>query len=216
MSYTNYEFILKPLPYSFDALEPFIDAKTLQIHHDKHLLNYVNKLNNVLRDHKEFWDWPLEKLLKYNCFLPNSIKRDVKVNAGGVYNHNFYFDIMMPDNNGKIKNGNLFNDIVSKFGSFDNFKMKFKKSGMDRVGSGYAWLVIDAFYNLNIISTLNQDAPILFGLEPVLCVDVWEHAYYLKYQNRRDEYLENWFNLIDWNKCDEIYSKLIEKRQSSK
>ena len=204
MSYTNYKFELKPLPYSFGALEPYIDAETVRIHHDKHLKTYVDNLNKALEEHKEFLDWPLEKLLKYNCFLPADIQTVVKNNAGGVYNHNFYFDIMT-DKKTEPK-GNLLDAIIKTFGSFDAFKDEFKSAGLKTFGSGYAWLVKDIFSNLKIVSTSNQDVPFLFGMNPILLVDVWEHAYYLKYQNRRGDYLENWFNLIDWDKCEGIYN----------
>lgn len=206
MSYTNYKFNLKPLPYDYSALEPYIDEETVKLHHNKHLKTYVDNLNKALENYKELWDWPLEKLIKYSHFLPICIQTDVRNNAGGVYNHNFYFDIMTPNSTGEPI-GNLKKEILKTFGSFDNFKLQLKNCALKRFGSGYAWLVKNAFGKLNIISTANQEAPLLLGIAPILFVDVWEHAYYLKYKNRRDKYVDNWFNLIDWEKCEKKYNE---------
>lgn len=205
MPYTNYRFELKPLPYDYDALEPYIDTETVQIHHNKHLKTYVDNLNVTLKQHPKLWNWPLEKLIKYSRFLPFGIQTAVRNNAGGVYNHNFYFDIMTP-NSTKEPVGELKKAIIKTFGSFENFKEALKKSGLDRFGSGYAWLVSDQFKKLRILSTPNQDTPLILGFRPILLVDVWEHAYYLKYKNMRGNYLDNWFNLINWGKCEKNFT----------
>lgn len=206
MPYDSYKFELKPLPYSYDALEPYIDAQTVEIHHNKHLKTYVDNLNKALENHPNLWNWPLEKLIIYNFFLPFNIQTAVRHNAGGVYNHNFYFDIMTPSAEKKTI-GSLKNAIDKEFNSFDMFKERLKKAGLERFGSGYAWLIKDSFNKLKIISTPNQDVPLILGSIPILLVDVWEHAYYLKYQNRRGDYLENWFNLINWEKCEQKFQQ---------
>ena len=150
MPYDSYKFELKPLPYSYDALEPYIDAQTVEIHHNKHLKTYVDNLNKALEDHPNLWNWPLEKLIKYSFFLPFNIQTAVRHNAGGVYNHNFYFDIMTPSTE-KEPIGSLKTAIDKEFNSFDMFKERLKKAGLDRFGSGYAWLIKDSFNKLKII-----------------------------------------------------------------
>lgn len=204
MSYNHYKFQLKPLPYEYNALEPYIDEETVKLHHNKHLKTYVDNLNKTLENYPQFWNWPLEKLIKYYRFLPGCIQTPIINNAGGVYNHNFYFDIMTPHSE-KEPIGQLKKAINKTFGTFEKFKDEFKKSGLNRFGSGYAWLVKDHFNKLRILSTANQDTPLTLGVTPILLVDVWEHAYYLKYKNLRKDYLDNWFNLINWEKCNYNY-----------
>ena len=201
MPFTNYKFELKPLPYDYNALEPYIDAETVEIHHNKHLKTYVDNLNKALEPHPNLWSWPLEKLIRHSYFLPFGLQKEVRNNAGGVYNHNFYFDIMTADST-KQPIGELKTAIIKSFKNFENFKEELKMSGLNRFGSGYAWLVKDPLKNLRIFSTPNQDTPLILGFKPILLVDVWEHAYYLKYKNMRGSYLDNWFNLIDWEKCE--------------
>lgn len=217
MPYEKYKFELKPLPYAYNALEPYIDEETVRIHHDKHLKAYVDNLNGILEKYEIYWNWPLKKLLKYNCFLPLSIQKSVRNNAGGIYNHNFYFDIMKENLNDSFNmpKGKLLDDIIKTFDSFENFKQEFKTVGLNTFGSGYAWLVKDLFSNLKIVSTANQDVPFLYGMRHILLVDVWEHAYYLRYQNRRGDYIDNWFNIIDWEKCENIYVSFDKKNNQA-
>lgn len=206
----HYKFVLKPLNYDYDALEPYIDAETVRIHHNKHLQTYVDNLNKALSKCESFHKWSLEKLIVNNCRLPNDIQTAVRNNAGGVYNHNFYFDIMTKDSTKKPV-GILSDEIKNQFSSFESFKEKLKSVSLNQFGSGWGWLVCDKCGKLKIISTPNQDTPLTMNLCPILLVDVWEHAYYLKYQNRRADYLDNWFNVIDWEKINHNYIKAINK-----
>lgn len=206
----HYKFILKPLEYDYDALEPYIDKETVEIHHNKHLKTYVDNLNKALSKCNAFHMWSLEKLIVENCKLPKNIQTAVRNNAGGVYNHNFYFDIMT-NNSTKKPVGILASEIKKQFLSFENFKEKFKQTALNQFGSGWGFLVSDRCGMLKIISTPNQDTPLTMNLCPILLVDVWEHAYYLKYQNRRADYLDNWFNIIDWEKANLNYIRVINK-----
>ena len=206
----HYKFVLKPLEYDYDALEPYIDKETVEIHHNKHLKTYVDNLNKALSKCNAFHMWSLEKLIVENCKLPKNIQTAVRNNAGGVYNHNFYFDIMT-NNSTKKPVGILASEIKKQFLSFENFKEKFKQTALNQFGSGWGFLVSDRCGMLKIISTPNQDTPLTMNLCPILLVDVWEHAYYLKYQNRRADYLDNWFNIIDWEKANLNYIRAINK-----
>lgn len=204
MEKQHYKFKLMPLPYSYDALEPFIDTLTMQIHHDRHLKTYVDNLNSALENYPEYHNWTLERLLcGINC-LPETIKIKVKNNAGGVYNHEFFF--MNMSNNGKKQpNGILGEKINCTFGSYDKFKAMFKETALSVFGSGYTWLVSDKHRNLRIITTANQDVPVTQGMCPIMCVDVWEHAYYLKHFNVRADYINQWFNVINLKMAEENY-----------
>jgi Fe-Mn family superoxide dismutase len=188
---------LVKLPYAYDALEPHIDARTMEIHHSKHHATYVANLNNTLQPYADLQGKPLEALLKDLSAVPEAIRTAVRNNGGGVLNHNMYWTMMAPKAGGEPK-GELAKEIDSAFGSFAAFKEQLTKAGLGRFGSGWAWLVIDKTGKLAITSTANQDSPISEGLRPILTVDVWEHAYYLKYQNRRPEYLTAWWNVVDW------------------
>lgn len=210
MTSEHYKFQLKPLPYDYDALEPYIDAETVRIHHNKHLQTYVDNLNKALENYPCYHNWSLERLIKNINRIPSQIRTSVKNNAGGVYNHNFYFDIMTPDLP-KEPIGELKDAILNSFGSFESFKEKFIQSGLDRFGSGYAWLICRRCGKLSIVNSLNQDVPFNLNVCPILLVDVWEHAYYLKYQNKRKDYLENWFNLIDWEKANKNFINCLNK-----
>ena len=201
----TYPFKLKSLPYDYDALEPFIDKETMHYHHDKHHLAYVNNLNKALENYPELHDKTLIWLLQNLENLPEAIQTAVRNNGGGVLNHNLFFDGMTPASS-KAPVGRLAEAINRDFGSFENFKETFKKAALGRFGSGWAWLVSDENGNLKIVSTANQDVPMNLRVNPILEIDVWEHAYYLKYQNRRAEYIDNWFNVIDWNKAEELYN----------
>jgi superoxide dismutase, Fe-Mn family len=189
---------LPPLPYPFDALEPHIDAKTMEIHHDKHHQAYITNANNALKDYPQLAAKPVEELIADLSAVPEAIRTVVRNNAGGHANHSFFWLILGPNAGGSPK-GKLADAITSTFGSFDQFKEKFQAAGAGRFGSGWAWLVINKAGSLEITSTPNQDSPIMDGLKPVLGVDVWEHSYYLKYQNRRPDYLKAVWNVINWD-----------------
>ena len=189
---------LPPLPYPVDALEPHIDAKTMEIHHDKHHQAYITNANNALKDYPQLAAKPVEELIADLSAVPEAIRTAVRNNAGGHANHSFFWLILGPNAGGSPK-GKLADAITSTFGSFDQFKEKIQAAGAGRFGSGWAWLVINKAGSLEIMSTPNQDSPIMDGLKPVLGVDVWEHAYYLKYQNRRPDYLKAVWNVINWD-----------------
>lgn len=203
----NKIFTLKPLAYEYDALEPFIDELTVKIHHDKHQQAYVNNLNKTIERYPILFDYSLEKLLTNSNKLPESIKQAVINNAGGIYNHEFYWDGMGIDR-GTHPTGNLKLAIDLKFGSYISFITKLKEVALNHFGSGWAWLVINKNKELEIISTVNQNNPISSDQIPLLAIDIWEHAYYLKYQNRRANYLTNIFNLINWNIISDRFNKL--------
>lgn len=188
-------FQLPDLPYGYDALEPHIDAQTMELHHSKHHQTYVDKLNGAIED-TEFAEKTLEELLQGLDQLPGNIRTAVRNNGGGHYNHSFFWKIMSPSAGGKPE-GELADMIGNSFGGFDEFKEKFAAAAVARFGSGWVWLLQDGD-NLQITSTPNQDSPIMDGVEPLLGLDVWEHAYYLKYQNRRPEYIDAWWNVVDW------------------
>ncbi len=190
-------FELPKLPYAVDALEPYIDAQTMTIHHDKHHQAYVTNLNAAIEKHPELAGKSLEDLLKDLNAVPEDIRTAVRNNGGGAWNHDMFWQIMGPNAGGSPK-GELAKALDSTFGSFDTFKSEFEKAGMGRFGSGWAWLVKKG-NGLAIVSTANQDNPMSEGMTPVMGVDVWEHAYYLKYQNRRAEYLTNWWNVVNWD-----------------
>lgn len=201
-----YPFQLQPLNYSYDALEPYIDAETVHIHHDKHLKTYVDNLNKALEQYPEYQNWTLEQLVKYYMRLPVALQTAVRNNAGGVYNHNLYFDLMGKPNSTQPE-GTLLIAIENIFGSVEEFQKLFKAAALAQFGSGWAWLVMDRYGKLKIIQTANQDTPLPQNVCPILLIDVWEHAYYLKYQNRRGDYVNNWWNVVNWNKVAENYRR---------
>ena len=190
-------FTLPPLPYPFDALEPHIDAQTMQIHHDKHHAAYVANLNKAVAQLPDLGMKPVEDLLKNLDAVPEKIRTAVRNQGGGHYNHSLFWQ-MMNRNAGGEPSGELAKAIDKKFGTFDAFKDQFTRAAVGQFGSGWAWLVSDGD-ELKIQSSPNQDSPISEGKQPLLGVDVWEHAYYLKYQNRRPEYVAAWFNVINWD-----------------
>ncbi|MGL4338336.1 MAG: superoxide dismutase [Turicibacter sp.] len=200
------KFQLMPLPYAYDALEPYIDKETVTIHHDKHHQTYVNNLNDTIDKYPDLYELGLDGLLSDLNALPEDIKQSVINNGGGVYNHNFYWNIMTP-NSTKKPVGELAKAIDATFGSFDQFKEQFEKAAMSRFGSGWAWLVANKDGKLEIISTANQDTPISLGLVPIVAIDVWEHAYYLKYQNKRADYVKNFWNVINWEQAEKNYTQ---------
>jgi len=197
---------LPKLPYEYDALEPYIDSKTMEIHHDKHHAGYVKKLNAALEKHQELQDKPVEELIKNVNSVSDEVKSAVRNNGGGHLNHSFFWPLLKKD----VKpEGEVVNAIKKNFGGLEQFKEQFKNAALGQFGSGWAWLVADpASKKLEIVSTPNQENPLTNGKIPILCVDVWEHAYYLKYQNKRDEYLDNFFKVINWQQVNENFSKV--------
>jgi Fe-Mn family superoxide dismutase len=193
------------LPYDYNALEPHIDEETMHLHHDKHHQAYVTQVNNALEG-TEFADKPIEEVLKDLQSVPEDKRTVVRNNGGGHYNHSLFWEWMSPDGGGQ-PDGDLASAIESAFGSFDDFKAKFKDAGVKRFGSGWAWLVHDGS-GLAIVSTPNQDNPVSDGQTPLLGVDVWEHAYYLKYNNRRPDYIDAWWNVVNWSKVAEGFGKV--------
>jgi superoxide dismutase, Fe-Mn family len=196
---------LPPLPYAMDALEPYIDARTVEIHYTKHHTTYLKNLNAALEKYPDLGNHPAEDLLKDLQSIPEDIRAIVRNNGGGFVNHNFYWASMAPNAGGEPQ-GDLGRVIAETFGSFAKFKEDFEKAGVGRFGSGYAWLSRNHEGKLIIHSTPNQDSPVTDKLIPLLVVDVWEHAYYLKYQNRRAEYLTNWWNLVNWAEVDKRFA----------
>lgn len=199
-------FQMLPLPYGYDALEPYIDAKTVELHYSKHHQTYLTNLNGALEKHPELGSLTIEQLLSDLNRVPEDIRTVVRNNGGGYYNHNIYWAIMGPKRGGE-PTGRLAEAIRSTFGSFASFKEQVEKAGLGRFGSGWAWLSKKNDGSLVIHSTPNQDAPLAEGMFPVIGVDVWEHAYYLKYQNRRAEYLTNWWNLVNWEEAERRYQQ---------
>jgi len=188
-------FEVPPLPYDYAALEPHIDEQTMRVHHDKHHQAYVDKANAAL-DGTEWADADVDEVLRNLSSLPDDIQTPVRNNAGGHSNHTFFWQIMSPDGGGEPE-GDLKAAIDDAFGGFDAFKDELKNAGVNRFGSGWSWLVRDGS-GLAVVSTANQDSPISDGQTPLLGVDVWEHAYYLKYQNRRPDYIDAWWNVVNW------------------
>ena len=193
---------LPSLPYSFDALEPHIDAQTMEIHHGKHHNAYVTNLNAALEKAPELADKPLDELLRDLNSVPEAIRTAVRNNGGGHYNHSQFWQSMGP-NAGGAPSGKLAEAINSAFGDFEKFKTAVNQAGTTRFGSGWAW-VIDNGGKLEVMSTPNQDNPLMEGKKAILGIDVWEHAYYLKYQNRRPDYLGAWWNVVNWNEVNRL------------
>jgi superoxide dismutase, Fe-Mn family len=198
-------FTLPPLPYPYDALEPHIDKATMELHHDKHHATYVTNLNKALESASDLQSKSIEEILSNNLSaVPEDIKTAVRNNGGGHANHTLFWNLLKP-NGGGSPTGEIESLITSKFGGFDKFKEKFNAAATGRFGSGWAWLVKDGSGNFDIVSTANQDSPLMEGKKPILGLDVWEHAYYLKYQNRRPEYIAAWWNVVNW---DEVNKQL--------
>jgi Fe-Mn family superoxide dismutase len=197
-------FQLPPLPYSFNALEPHIDARTMEIHHDKHHAAYTNNLNKALEGFPDLQSKSIEQLLGSLDSVPEKIRTAVRNNGGGFANHNMFWEIMGPNKGGE-PSGDLASAISSAFGNFATFKEQFAAAGVGRFGSGWAWLIVDGG-KLAITSTPNQDTPLMEGKTAILGVDVWEHAYYLLYQNRRPDYLAAWWNVVNWDEVARRYA----------
>lgn len=192
---------LPPLPYKYNALEPFIDEQTMRIHHDKHHQAYVDKLNDALQGHPDLEKIPVEKLLSNLAKVPENMRMAIRNHGGGHANHTFFWTLLRK---GVKPKGKIVDDIIATWGSMEKFQAEFTLAALSRFGSGWAWLVLSKG-KLLIMSTPNQDSPVSEGLVPLLTVDVWEHAYYLKYQNRRNEYLNAFFSVINWDKVNELY-----------
>jgi len=198
-------FTVPPLPYAFDALEPYIDKQTMEIHHDKHHGAYVTNLNKALEQAPALQDKSVEALLEDNCsIVPEQIQTAVRNNGGGHINHSMFWQILAPGAGGN-PSGNIAQAINSTFGNFDQFKEKFNAAATTRFGSGWAWLV-KSKKGLELISTANQDSPVMEAKFPVMGLDVWEHAYYLKYQNRRPEYIAAWWNVVNWPEIEKRFN----------
>ncbi|MGD0435411.1 MAG: superoxide dismutase [Bryobacteraceae bacterium] len=198
-------FTVPPLPYAFDALEPYIDKQTMEIHHDKHHGAYVTNLNKALESAPALQGKTVEELLANNCALvPENIRTAVRNNGGGHINHSMFWQILAPGAGGS-PSGNVGQAITGTFGGFDQFKEKFNAAATTRFGSGWAWLVKTG-KGIEIISTANQDSPVLEGHFPIMGLDVWEHAYYLKYQNRRPEYIGAWWSVVNWPEIDKRFN----------
>jgi superoxide dismutase, Fe-Mn family len=195
---------LPPLPYDYGALAPTIDAETMQLHHDQHHAAYINKLNEALKKYPALQNQTVEALLQDLNQVPEDVRKTVQNNGGGAVNHTMFWQIMSPDGGGN-PTGTVGEAIVSTFGSFEAFKKQFEAAGANQFGSGWVWLVLNPQQQLQIISTANQDNPLMQGLYPVMGNDVWEHAYYLSYRNRRPEYLSNWWNVVNWAEIEKRY-----------
>lgn len=219
----TYPFPLLPLPYEYDALCPHISAETLYFHHDKHLATYVKNLNSTLKDYPNLQNMTLPQLICNVRSLPDCIRTKVKNNAGGVYNHNLYFESMTSAKEADTSLNQMFKtasytsmpmlppfyqNLLTCFGTYNKLEKKLKEAALDVFGSGYAWLVTDKYHNISIMTSANQNAPICQGYAPLLNLDVWEHAYYLDYQNRRAEYIDNWFTLVNWPVVEQRYNKV--------
>ncbi len=198
-------FELPPLPYAFDALEPHLDARTMEIHHDKHHAAYVNKLNEALADRPDLQSKSVEELLGNVTTLADSVRTAVNNHGGGHLNHSIFWNNMSPDGGGAPQ-GDLAGAIDTAFGSFDAFQAKFSAAAAGRFGSGWAWLCVNRAGNLLVQDFANQDNPLTVGLKPILGLDVWEHAYYLNYQNRRPDYISAWWNVVNWKDVAERYA----------
>lgn len=207
MNDRRYVFSLPQLPYAFDALEPYIDAKTMEIHYTKHHQGYIDNLNAALKDYPDLQKKTLEELIESGDSLPEAIRTAVRNNAGGHFNHSLFWPLMKKNGGGKPRD-QVAKLINEKFGSFEYFQNEFNTTAKKVFGSGWAWLAIDNNGKLVSLSTPNQDATLMNGLKPIFGLDVWEHAYYLKYQNRRPDYINAWWNVINWDQVEENYRSI--------
>jgi Fe-Mn family superoxide dismutase len=202
-------FTLPELPYDYSALEPHVDTETMHIHHDKHHAAYVKNLNDALAGHEDLLKMDINDLLSDLSKIPEEIRVKVKNNGGGHANHSLFWEIMGPGADGE-PSGKLMEEIKKSFGDFPTFKEKFSAAGLGRFGSGWAWLIVDK-EKLAIIDTGNQDSPVSEGKKPILLLDVWEHAYYLKYRNMRADYINGWWNVVNWKKVEKLFEKAGDK-----
>jgi Fe-Mn family superoxide dismutase len=211
----KYPYSLPQLPYSYDALEPYLDKMTMEIHHAKHHQTYINNLNSALEKYPKFHNLELEEILKNLNQLPEEIRTAVRNNGGGHYNHTLFWEIMRPASpnldgqGGGEPRGKLKEEIEKNFGSFEEFKKLFSETAVKHFASGWSWLVITPNKKLKVYSLLNHDNPLMNGDVPIMVIDVWEHAYYLKYQNRRAEFVEAWWYVVNWSKIEENLLKYL-------
>ncbi len=196
-----YPYVNEPLPYEYDALEPWIDAKTMELHHERHLQTYIDALNNIMEENPQLQKLSLRQLIIQVGILPQWLQRPVRNQAGGVYNHRFFFEGMRPYEKGKMPSKQMMANMVRDFGSFEGFQKKFKEAALSVFGSGYVWL-LRIRGRMRIVTTANQNTPLAVGVQPLLCLDVWEHAYYLKHYNQRGNYVDNWYNVVNWDKVE--------------
>lgn len=201
-------FELPPLPYDYDALEPYIDAETMKFHHDKHHAGYTKNLNKAVSQYPELASQSPEDILRSIESVPQDVSTTVRNNGGGYVNHKMFWEIMSPDGGGE-PTGAIAEAITASFGSFAAFKEQFSEAGSKQFGSGWAWLVLDPDQQLKVIMTPNQDSPLMEGMYPVMGLDVWEHAYYLNYRNERVKYIENWWNVVNWDEINRRYQQAI-------
>jgi Fe-Mn family superoxide dismutase len=206
MGQQHYKFAEKALPYQTNALEPYIDETTMRIHHDRYLKNYVDNLNLALANFPEFQNWSLERLIKNVNWLPSNLQKPVRDNAGGVYNHEFYFAGMTPNEADRIPGGALLDHIRARFQTFENFKALFKRTALLVFGSGYVWLVCEKNGDIKMVQTANEDTPLNADVTPIFCIDVWEHAYFLLHYDDRASYIDDWFNVLNWTQAEKNYS----------
>lgn len=204
-----YPFVNYPLTYPFQKMEPFIDIQTMYLHHDMHLQAYVDNLNKTLDGHPEWWKVSLEEMLSDLNRVPESFRTSVRHNGGGVYNHQFFFAGLR--NLGEQPQGKLWEQINRQYGSLPSFFLKWKEAALSVFGSGYAWLVADDKNQLKIITTANQDTPLELHLSPLLVIDVWEHAYYLKHKNLRGAYVDDWWQVVNWERAEILYTESCRK-----
>jgi superoxide dismutase, Fe-Mn family len=198
-------FEVPPLPYDYSALEPYIDTQTMQLHHDKHHAAYVNNLNAALEQYPDLQRKSAEDLIRDLNSIPEAIRTAVRNNGGGHVNHTMFWEIMKPNGGGE-PTGSIASAIKEAFGGFEEFKKQFNDAGVKRFGSGWTWLVHDGS-GLAVVSTANQDSPVMEGKTPILGIDVWEHAYYLRYQNRRPDYLAAWWNVVNWPEIERRFEQ---------
>lgn len=202
----KYKYKVEPLEYAYDALEPYIDARTMEIHHNKHYAGYVEKLNKALENQPALQQQTLEEMLQTLGQIIEPTRTAIRHNGGGTENHAMFWRIMSPKGGGEPK-GIILDEIKALFGSFENFKEKFSNTAKSVFGSGWAWLSLDQSGKLVITSTKDQDSPLSYNLQPIMGLDVWEHAYYLKYQNRRVDYIDSWWHVINWDQVEQNYRK---------
>ena len=206
-------FTLSPLPYRYDALEPFIDEETMRLHHDKHHQSYIDNVNKAIEPYPQFSNMIIEDLLRHLDDIPEQIRTIVRNNGGGHANHQFFWKVIGPPTGGQ-PNGALAEAMTHEFGSFDNFQAKFTDTATKHFGSGWTFLVVDpSTKKLEIMTTPNQDSVLLHGKPGLLACDVWEHSYYLRYQNRRPEYLKAWWNVVNWPVVSSRYEHFLEGKQ---
>lgn len=205
----KYPYKVLPLPYDYDALEPYIDSETMRLHHNEHYQTYVDNLNKALENQPQLHYLTLNDLLANLSQVPPFIRTQVRNNGGGVFNHELFFKTLGKNTN---PNGELAKMIISQYGSIDRFKELIKKAALERFGSGWAWLGNDEQGKLYIVSTPNQDTTLPMSINPIIPLDVWEHAYYLKYKNKKSDYIDNWFNIINWDQAENNYqNNIIDK-----